>query len=68
MADLNKRLPTKRLGEVTWYMGSECKRDREKGFLEISQTQFVRNVVERFGIKNSPIAASPSLDLRHVSN
>ena len=35
VADLNKRFPTKHLGEVTWYMGSEYKRDREKGTLEI---------------------------------
>lgn len=34
-ADLNKRFPTKQLGEVTWYVGSECRRDREKGVLEI---------------------------------
>ena len=39
VADLNKGLPTKHLGEVTWYMGIEYKRDREKGTLEISQTQ-----------------------------
>ena len=69
MADLNKRFPTKHLGEVTWYMGSEHERDREKGTLEISQIQFIRNVVERFGItKNSPTPASPSLDLRHLSD
>ena len=69
VADLNKRFPTKHLGDVTWYMGSEYKRDREKGTLEISQTQFIRNVVERFRItKTSPIPASPSLDLRHVSD
>ena len=50
-------------------MGSEYKRDREKGTLEISQTQFIRNVVERFGIpKTSPIPASLSLDLKHVSD
>ena len=67
VADLNKRFPTKHLGEVTWYMGSKYKRDREKRTLEISQTQFIRNVVERFGIiKTGPIPASLSLDLRHV--
>ena len=49
-------------------MGSEYWRDREKGTLEISQTQFIRTVVNRFGIaKTSPIP-SPSLDLRHVSD
>ena len=69
VADVNKTFPTKHLGEVPWYMGSEYKRDREKGTLEISPTQFIRNVVERFGItKTSPIPASPSLDLRHVSD
>ena len=36
--ELNKRFPTKHLGEVMWYMGSEYRRDREKGTLEISQT------------------------------
>ena len=37
--------------------------------LKISQTQFFRNVVKRFGItKTSPIPASPPLDLRHVSD
>ena len=50
-------------------MGSEYRRDREKETLEISQTQFIRNVVDRFGITNtSPIPASPSLDLRYVSD
>ena len=67
--NFNKRFPTKHLGEVTWYMSSEYKRDREKGNLEIIPTQIIRNVVERFGItKTSPILASPSLDLGHVSD
>ena len=47
--DLNKRLPTKHLGGVIWYVGSECKRDREKGTLEISRTRFIRKIVEHFG-------------------
>ena len=50
-------------------MGGEYGRDREEGALEISQALFIRNVDDRFGItKTSPIPASPSLDLRHVSN
>ena len=69
VSNLNKRFPATHLGEATWFMGIEYKRDREKGTLEISQTRFIRNVVERFGItKTSSIPASPSLDLRHVSN
>ena len=66
VSNLNKRFPATHLGEATWFMGIEYKRDREKGTLEISQTRFIRNVVERFGItKTSSIPASPSLDLRH---
>ena len=65
---LNQRFPTKHLGEVEWYMGSEYKRGREKGTLEISQNQFIQSVLNRFGVsKSSPIPATPSLDLRHVS-
>ena len=61
VADLNKTFPTKRLGEATWYMGGEYKRDREKGIPEILQTKFVRNVVDCFCIaKTSTIPASPS--------
>ena len=69
VADLNKRFPTKPLDQVTWYMGSEYERDREKGTLEISQTQFIRSIAKRFGnTSTSPIPVSPSLDLRHVSD
>ena len=69
VADFNKTFPTKHLGEATWFMGSKYRRDREKGALEIWQTQFIRNVADRFGItKTSPICASPSLDHRHVSD
>ena len=54
---------------VTWYMRSEYKKDREKGTLDISQTQSNRNVVDRFGItKTSPIPGSPSLELRYVND
>ena len=68
MADLIERFTTKDLDEVTWYMGSEYKRDREKGTLEILHTQFMRSFVDRFGItKTRPIPDSPSFDLRYVS-
>ena len=36
--------------------------------MEISQTQFIQSVLNRFGVsKSTPISATPSLDLRHVS-
>ena len=69
MADLRNRLPTKVLGERTWCTGSRYRRDREKGILEGSQTEFIRDVVEHFGItKTTYIPGSPSLDIRHMSD
>ena len=67
---LNQRFPTKHLGEVEWYiMGSEYKRGRENGTLEISQTQFIRSVLNRFDVsKSSAIPATRFLDLSHVSD
>ena len=36
--------------------------------MEISQNQFIQSVLNRFGVSRcSPIPATPSLDLRHVS-
>ncbi|CAM9979339.1 unnamed protein product, partial [Sphacelaria rigidula] len=52
---LNQRFPTEHPVEVEWYMGSEYKRNREKGTLEISQTQFMKSVLSRFDVsKTSP--------------
>lgn len=69
VAYLNKRFPANFLAQVTWCMGSECKRGREKRTMEILRTWLIRNIVEISGTTNpSPIPASPSLDLRHVNN
>ena len=66
---LNQRFPTKHHGDVEWYMVSVYKRDRKKGALEISRTQFIRSVLNRFIIStSSPIPATPSLEIRHVSD
>ena len=66
---LSQRFPTKHLGEVEWFMGSEYKRDRGKGTLEISQTQLIRSVLHRFEVsKSSAISATRFLDLRRVSD
>ena len=68
VSTLNQRFPTKHLGEVRWYIGSEYRRNGEKGTLEISQTQLIRSGLELVEIsKSSPIPATPFLDLRHVS-
>ena len=62
------RVFTKHLEEVEWYIGSECKRHRGKGTSEISQSQFIESIVNRFDVsKSSPLPASHSLDLRPAS-
>ena len=69
VAALNDVFPTKHLGEVAWYMGSEYRRDRTAGTLEISQTIFIRSVIDRFHVsRSSSIPAFPSVDLRAVSD
>ena len=69
VSTLKQRSPTKHIGEVEWYTGSEYMKEREKGTLEISQKRlFISGGINRFNVlKSSPIPASPSLDLRHVS-
>ena len=65
---LNDLFPIKDLGELSWYMGSEHRRDRARGISEISQTQFIHSVLNRFNItKNSSIPASPSFNVRYLS-
>ena len=67
VAALNDTFPTKHLGDLTWYMGREYRRDRKAGTLEISQTTFIRGMLERFNVSRlSPIPASPSVDLRNL--
>ena len=69
VAALSDVSPTKHLGELAWYMGSEYRRDRTAGTLEISQTNFIRSVIDRFHVsRSSSIPASPSVDLRAVSD
>ena len=65
---INQRFPIKYVREVEWCMDSESKRDQKKGTFEISQTQLIRSVLDRFGVsKSSRIPATTSIDLRHGS-
>lgn len=58
---LSNVYPTKKLGERSWYMGSEYRRGREVGTLEISQTQFILSVIDRNYVSNE----FPSQRFRH---
>ena len=47
---LHQRFLAEHVGEVEWYVGSEYIRDREKGTLEITQSQFIKSVLKRFDV------------------
>ena len=64
---INDVLLTKQLGEMSWFMGNEYIRDREAGAVNISQTNFIKSVVDRFDVfRTSPIPDSPSVGLRKL--
>ena len=54
----------KDLGEIHWFLGMEIIRDRRRCLISISQTQYINNVVSRFGFANScPISTPISVNL-----
>ena len=46
--DLNRTIPVKSLGELEWYGGYRCSRDRKMGILTISQQSFAEKLVKKF--------------------
>ena len=46
---LEKRVKVKNEGEIKWALKILIERDIDKGTLKISQGQFVREVLQRFG-------------------
>ncbi|CAB1104728.1 unnamed protein product [Ectocarpus sp. CCAP 1310/34] len=64
LASLNKKFPTKNLGECQWFDGCAIERDVEAGTLRISQTAYIDSMVERFDVQStSRIPATPGADL-----
>uniref|UniRef100_A0A5B7BYT4 Reverse transcriptase Ty1/copia-type domain-containing protein n=1 Tax=Davidia involucrata TaxID=16924 RepID=A0A5B7BYT4_DAVIN len=60
---LNSEFDMKDLGEAKKILGMEIKRDRVKGTVFLTQTQYLKNVLQRFGMDgtaksvNTPLAA-----------
>ncbi|CAB1106812.1 unnamed protein product [Ectocarpus sp. CCAP 1310/34] len=64
LASLNKKFPTKNLGECEWFDGCAIERGVEAGTLRISQTAYIDSMVKRFEAQStSLIPASPGVDL-----
>lgn len=54
--ELEERFEMRDMGEVTDTLGKEVKRGYDQGTLAITQTDYVENVLERFGMKHANIA------------
>ncbi|CAB1120751.1 unnamed protein product [Ectocarpus sp. CCAP 1310/34] len=64
LASLNKKFPTKNLGECEWFDGCAIERDFEAGTLRISHAAYIDSMVKRFDVQSaSRIPASPGVDL-----
>ena len=49
-ADLNRTIPVKNLGDLKWYGGCRCSKDRKRGTLTISQQSFAEELVKKFRV------------------
>lgn len=47
------------MGEPSWFLGLEIKRDRSKGTLKISQRKYVSDCLKKFGMEGSNGSATP---------
>ena len=64
LASLNKKSPTKDLGECTWYDGCGIERDVQLGTIKLSQEAYVESLIKRFDVQSiSNILVSPGADL-----
>ena len=64
-ADLNRAIPVKNLGQLTWYGGYRYSRVRERGTLTISRQSFAEELVKKFdvtSVQNVPLRVGLKLD------
>ena len=48
--DLNGTIPVKNLGDLKWYGGCRCSRDRKRGTLSMSQQILAEELVKKFRV------------------
>jgi hypothetical protein len=49
------------LGEISWALKTSIQRDREKGIIKISQTQFCQEFLDSRGVKAAEAVATPTI-------
>lgn len=58
--DISKRFEMRDLGELKWLLGMEIKRDRAARTLNINQTAYLKQVLERYGMSDCRPLSVPS--------
>ena len=66
-AELMKSVTVKNEGEVHWALKTLIERDPQGGILKISQGQYCREVIQRFGFTEAKGAPTPAFDLGDMS-
>ncbi|TXG67139.1 hypothetical protein EZV62_008414 [Acer yangbiense] len=66
-AQLSSEFDMKDLGEAKKILGIEIKRDRAKGTICLTQTQYLKTVLQRFGIDSKSKPAFPQQGLYAIS-
>lgn len=61
-AELAKHYKMKDLGELTWILGMHITRDRENRTLEIHQSAYIDQMLERFGMADCYTESVPALE------
>jgi len=56
---LSKNFEMKDMGEATYVIGIEIFRDRSRGLLGLSQKQYIKRILERFGMENYSTSVVP---------
>ena len=56
---IKQKFGIKELGPVHWYLGMEITRDRAAGTLKVSQSQYLKSVLERFSMADCHVRKSP---------
>ena len=66
-AELMKSVTVKNEGEVHWALKTLIERDPQGGILKISQGQYCREVIQRFGFTDAKGSPTPAFDLGDMS-
>ena len=67
-ASISERFSMKDLGPLKWILGVEVKRDRPRRRIELTQTAYINQMLERFGMRDcKPVGAPAEGVLRKIS-